>query len=133
MSLTRDPITEMETARLKEALISDLNSNQYYVDRLTGRSGGLRPSKPTAKHDTGLVQYLWRMARFHAGHDTSMPVTASFDLTRWVEDVLEREVSCTDAVIRRIEKELESVIDVVLVKLGEDPTKAARRWKGLLY
>lgn len=101
-------------------------------DALTGRSGGLRPSKPTT-HD-GLTQYVWRHAQFHSGRNTKMPVTAAW----WLQDYLEEQDIDTDAVAvsgiltdegKAVRRDLALVVDTVLDYFGLDNTKAARRWK----
>lgn len=103
------------------------------TDALTGRAGGLRPSKPTT-HDE-LTQYVWRMCRFHSGHDPSMPVTASWDLQAFLDEQgIEARVSgITDDAGKEITGALDELCDVILVELGEDPYGAAKRWQGLLY
>jgi hypothetical protein len=116
--------------------INDRGGLEHFVDRMTGRDGGLRPSKPTAKDDDGLEQYLWRMCRFHGGQDTSLPVTASW----WLQDVLdELDIDASVSGIMDDEgKEITSLLDeftdVILVKVGRDPTAGAKRWNetGLL-
>lgn len=98
------------------------------ADELTGRGSGLRKSKPDAD---GLTQYVWRMARFHGGYDTSMPVTAAW----WLQDYLdENDIDAKvsgvlDAAGKDVTSELEDVVDAVLIELGERTGEAAKRWK----
>lgn len=108
----------------------------HLVDRLEGRDGGLRPSKPTASGDDGLTQYVWRMARFHSGDDPKMPVTASWWLSSWVSDHgIDASVSgVLDDDGKAVNDALGDVVTVILL-LGfkRDPTGGAKRWKGLLF
>jgi hypothetical protein len=108
------------------AIIADEYSPVVLVEKLRGRKGGLRPSKP--KND-GLLQYIWRMARFHSGDDPSMPMTADWDLSDWLESRGFEKVHAirTDR-DRELLKHLDALSTVVLVGLGRDPFAGARRW-----
>lgn len=103
----------------------------HLVDRLTGRDGGLRVSKPTAEGDDGLTQYVWRMARFHSGADPKMPVTCHWWLSSWVDDHgIDASVSgIMDDNGKAVTDALEDVTDAVLDELGESKYGAALRWK----
>lgn len=106
---------------------------EHLADRLEGRSGGLRTSKPTAQDDTGLEQYVWRMARFHSGKDPKMPVTASFWLSDWVDSEIESDVSVT-GILEDSDKKflrcIDEIVDEILVeKFSLDPSGGAKRWK----
>ena len=119
MTTTTDPTTHLDF---------DLELDfDALADDLTGRAGGLRPSKPTSN---GLHQYLWRMARFHAGYDTSMPVTAAWWLQDYLDDQgIDASVSgVTDDRGTELTSALEDVVDDLLVRLGENPTRGAARW-----
>jgi hypothetical protein len=108
---------------------------EHLTERLEGRDGGLRPSKPTANGDDKLVQYVWRMARFHSPQgDSSIPVTAHWWLQDWVDDQgIDASVSgILDDSGKEIVDYLESVTDEVLDELGVDKFGAARDWKGKL-
>lgn len=102
------------------------------TEELTGRGDGLRKSKPDAD---GLTQYVWRMCRFHAGYDTSMPVTAAWWLQYDLHDRgIEAKVSgVKDDAGEQIVDDLDDVVDEVLANLGESRYEAAKRWKGSLY
>jgi hypothetical protein len=106
-------------------------SVSHLTDRLEGRNGGLRTSKPTTDRDDGLTQYIWRMARFHSGADPSMPVTASWWLQDYVDDLgIDASVSgVMDDRGEEITDELDKVTVEILEKLGLDPTAGARRWQ----
>jgi len=122
--------------------ISELKSHERFdvshlADRLSGRGDGLRTSKPKAKNDTGLEQFVWRMARFHSGADTSIPVTATFWLQDWIDTELNTNVSVT-GIIDDDGKEflsiLDDIVDEILInEFNLDSTKAAREWKGKAY
>lgn len=115
-----------DTYRLAE-LVTALGGAERLAEDLRGRSGKLRPSKPT-RH-TGLHQYLWRMARFHAGHDMTMPVTCGWDLSDWLEEQgLRRLGALYDERDKQLTGLLDVVVDKILDILGEDKNKAARRW-----
>lgn len=110
--------------------IASIMATEYPVEKLVaalrGRSGGLRPSKPSKD---GLVQYVWRMARFHSGHDASMPVTATWDLDPWLKaHGFERIPALSDERSKAILEAIEKPIDEILIALGCDPMGAARRW-----
>lgn len=100
------------------------------VDRLEGRDGGLRSSKPDTDADTGLTQYVWRMARFHGGYDTRMPVTASWWLQEYLDETdVDASVSgIMDDAGKDVTEYLEDVTETVLVRLGENPNRGATRW-----
>lgn len=108
----------------------------HLKDRLEGRSGGLRTSKPTTKNDTGLEQYVWRMARFHAGHDTSMPVTATWDLSGWLEsqDIDAKVTGIKDG---KSGDEILGILDVMARLVANDLTGSAERgldrWQKAIY
>jgi len=103
-------------------------------ERLQGRGDGLRKSKPKTDKDNGLIQYLWRMAAFHSGQNTSMPVTASFWLQDYLEDknINARVSGVLDDEGKKITSKLEDVTTEILNDLGEPTTAAAKRWKKLL-
>lgn len=104
---------------------------------------GVRSSRPT--DESGLVQYIWRMVRFHMGEDTHMPVTCSGWLTRYMENKgliperADRSLDFDDPERRRIMKKrretqreledaLEDVITDVIHEFDGDPAAAAKRW-----
>lgn len=101
------------------------------MGRLTGRDGGLRSSKPDTDSDDGLVQYVWRRARFQSGHDMTMPVMAN----AWLQDYLDAngiDASVTgvmDDAGKEVTSELEKAVDAILVGFDENPATAVRRYK----
>lgn len=110
--------------------ISEHVDIERLMDRLEGRDGGLRPSKPDTESDGGLIQFVWRKARFHGGYDMDMPVMAN----AWLQDYLDAnglDASVTgvmDDAGKEITTELEKAVDAVLVGFDENPAMAARRW-----
>lgn len=104
----------------------------FLVNRLKGQDGGLRVSKPDTDEDNGLVQYIWRNARFHSGADTKIPVTSHMWLQDWLDEQ-GYDFSVT-GIIEEQDKEvlrvLDSVTEEVLEELGEDTHGAARDWSG---
>lgn len=107
----------------------------HLIDRLEGRGGGLRSSKPTTDADDGLTQYVWRMARFHSGDDPCMPVTASWWLREWMENHgIEASVSgIMDDSGKAVTSAIDDVVTIILIAFNKDPAGGAKRWKGLLY
>jgi hypothetical protein len=89
---------------------------------------GIRKSKPD---DNGLIQFVWRFARFHSGDDMHMPMTAYF----WLQDFLDDNY--IDASVTGIHDEkgkeildlLDDVVtDVLRNEFEIDDTTAARHW-----
>lgn len=107
------------------------------VDHLTGRCEGrhgLRTSKPTTDADSGLEQYVWRMAYFHAGGETSIPVMARCWLSAYLDDVgIDANVTGRkDAAGEEIVDVLDVVVDIVLLRLGENPAGGTGAWAGIV-
>lgn len=98
-----------------------------YALLLRGRNGKLRPSKPDGD---GITTYLWRMARFHAGYDTRMPIMCAFEL----QDELKRlglKASVAPLINdegRRILDHLDNAVDRILGALGENPMRGSMVW-----
>lgn len=101
------------------------------TERLTARGGGLRASKPDTDADNGLIQYVWRMARFHTGADPSMPVTAGWWLQSWLDEQgIDAKVSGrTDAAGEEITEGLDAVVAALIGEFGHNPTGGANRWE----
>lgn len=103
------------------------------VSALRGRYGGLRQSKPEGN---GMLAYCWRIARFNAGHDLTMPVGCFFDLQTEVEK--QTGVKYPDGPIdvcgiispggKRLLDILDFMSDAALTALGMNTSVAARRW-----
>jgi len=102
------------------------DNHDLIVKRLTGQYGGLRPSKPNGKRDNGLIKYIWRMARFHAGHDTRLPVMCEYDLLDWIEEQTGDKLSLSERA--EVTKAIDPTIDQIIVDLGENPMRGAMRW-----
>jgi len=85
---------------------------------------GLRKSRPD---ENGLVQYVWRYARFHSGQDTHMPTTCEF----WLKDYFETEHGMQINYLSdmsQASKEIDPLVKYVCEQFGLDDTKAAQRW-----
>lgn len=108
---------------------------EHLKERLTGRDGGLRPSKPRAQGDTGLEQYVWRMARFHSGDDPKMPVTAEFDLYGYLreEGLMPESGGYREDHVRQIEAILDVVARAVVADFGRNPDAGIGRWAKAIY
>lgn len=114
-----------------------------FVKALKGRSKGLRPSKPGGDASkAGLMQYVWRMVRFHAGHDTTMPMNCRFYLQDWSDEQFGKGVvnflymsnaNPDYAEQKTLYNELEVFVDQIIDALGESRYEAAKRYRGLLY
>lgn len=120
-----EPVTDAGRA------IHDHVDMDELMDRLEGRGGGLRSSKPDTDADNGLIKYVWRRARFHSGHDTSMPVMANTHLQNYLDaNGLDASVTgVMDDAGKEITTELEKAVDAVIVGFDENPAMAANRWK----
>lgn len=96
---------------------------------------GIRKSKPDGN---GLIQWVWRWARFHTGEDTHMPVSARFWLKDWLEEegfIPEYDPNSIGdqdrmGITSDVENELEeTVANVIREQFGESDLEGARRWK----
>ena len=110
---------------------------------LKGRKG-LRTGKPKSN---GFDQYVWRMARFHSGIDMSIPIVCDWVLEEWYEQFEARPKAQDYATsedwytpfkewngrVREVRKIADDYADRVLIELGYDPMKAARRWHRAFY
>lgn len=118
-------------------VMKDVPSESEIAERLApygDTDRGLRKSKPD---DNGLVQYIWRMARFHSGADMHMPVTAFWWLQSWLdENGYDASVSgIHDDAGKQVMNELDAITTKVLrEEFGESDLEAAKRWSkaGLL-
>lgn len=114
-----------DALKVQQILDQELTVEEV-AKRLTGRKGGLRPSKP--KGD-GVVQYLWRWARFHSGADVSLPMTADWDLWDGLKyRGLERDSYLVTDRQREIENLLQEHCDKVMLRMGLNPFRGAFRW-----
>ena len=93
---------------------------------LKGRKG-LRTTKPK---DNGFAAYVWRMARFHAGIDTTMPVVCEFDLANWADHSYTNGDREAFAALR---KTGDAYADRACIEFGLDNMTGARRWYRALY
>lgn len=104
---------------------------EHFAERLEGRSGGLRTSKPQTEVDTGLIKAVWRYSRFCSGADTSMPVTCHWWLQSYLdENDIDASVSgILDDAGKEIHQMLFDIVDAVLAELGLATGQGARRWE----
>lgn len=88
---------------------------------IRGRSG-LRSTKPKGN---GFAAYVWRMARFHSGIDTHMPVMCDFDLANWADHSYTRGDRDQFTQLRDA---ADQMADRACQDLGLDGMAAARVW-----
>jgi len=85
----------------------------------------------TNKPKNGVYAYVWRMVRFHSGEDPTMPTTATWDLSREIQE--KTGVKITFGITRNDKKKLLEMLDRqadrCLIALGLNPNGAANRWK----
>lgn len=108
----------------------------HLADRLEGRDGGLRTSKPQAQDDTGLEVAIWRSARFNSGQDPSIPVTCWWELDDWLEaEGIDASVSgIQDDAGEQIRQLIDEMSMVILAeRFGIDPRNGTLRWRKALY
>lgn len=130
-----DGVESVEDLHPAAQRVVDHIDMSHLRDRLEGQDGGLRPSKPQASGDTGLTQYVWRMARFNSGKDPEMPVTAAWWLQDWLDEQgIDAEVS---GILDEPGKQITAILDVVsqmiVASFGQDPGAGAERWEGVLF
>ncbi len=89
-------------------------------EAIKGRKG-LRTSKPTA--DVFGAVYVWRMARFHGGADTTMPITCYFSIG--VGGIIPQYV-------RPMLDTLDRLADIEARKYFGTDLGAAKAWSGLI-
>lgn len=115
----------------------DLSDTEEIARRLApygNIDNGLRKSKPD---DNGLIQYIWRMARFHSGANTDMPVTPYLWLQNYLDD---RNIDASvtgyhDKAGNEIMDELDEVVTKVLQEefdLSDEEAAKCYRRAGLI-
>ena len=101
------------------------NGNKFFGEvnettiesNIKGRNG-MRTSKPKLTGNPindDRSYYVWRMVRFHAGIDVTMPM--------WAQTIISADPFC---------KELDVLVDALALKWYGTNMAAARRWKGLI-
>jgi hypothetical protein len=130
---TDDATAEESTTAADQ--VRALADHDHLTNRLEGRKGGLRSSKPQTDDDTGLTQCVWRFARLSSGADTAMPVTACWALQDFLdENDIDASVSgVTDDAGKEVISVVFDLADEVLHELAEPTGQGARRWNGLAY
>ena len=109
-----------------DKIIQDVDSALVGISP-RGNKKTLKTSKP--KH--GVYAYVWRMARFHAGIDTTMPITATWSLKSQINADLGYSISLDEE--NEIAKALDPLVDQCLIRLNLSQYAGALRWKGLIY
>lgn len=94
-----------------------------------GKGGKVKTNKPKDP----IWAFVWRMARFNAGDDVTMPVCAYWDLSLALRQVW----GMSDEDRRANEKFIGEVLDTVsmaaCVAMGLDPMGGANRWRKAIY
>lgn len=89
---------------------------------------GIRTAKPKGN---GFAAYVWRMARFHSGEDTTMPVMAEYDLANWADHSY---IHGDKEAFKQLRKAADEMADRVCADLGISSLAGAARWaKALGY
>ena len=93
-----------------------------------------RELKTRAPESNGRAIYVWRMARFHAGLDTTMPVTCLWALAESMENFTGQKFNTgiLGPMERAVCKHLDTVADELLAHLGLSRDGAARKWRSAL-
>ena len=105
-------------------------------DKIVGRGGRLRASKPPVSKDdptSGEAAYVWRMVAFQVspnGKHHCMPCTADFDLPTIYWD--RTDPSSHDRRRARI-KELDAVVDAIVNTVPKNEWHGIRRWSRAFY
>lgn len=93
------------------------------LNAITTRKGTLYRSLPKEARLTYGAEYVWRMARFHGGADTTMPVMCFYSIG--CHGILKEDAQA-------VLKVLDKIVDAVAkVYLGTD-TAAVEAWSGLI-
>ena len=77
-------LTDEQTTEVM-AKLADLLTLPNMLRDCTPRGSG--KAIKTNKPKNGVMAYVWRMARFHNGTDTTMPMTATFDLGAGIREM----------------------------------------------
>ena len=109
-----------------DKIIQDVDSALVEISP-RGNKKTIKTGKP--KH--GVYAYIWRMARFHSGIDTTMPITATWGLKSQLNADLGYTLTYTDE--NEIARSLDPLVDQCLARLNLSPYAGALRWKGLIY
>jgi hypothetical protein len=96
-----------------------------------GRGDSIKTNKPI----DGVYAYVWRMARFNSGADTSMPITAFFDLEVGIKEATSIPVSFTfirEGQQRAVCDWLDKWSQELVKHVGGDPLAGTLRWGRVL-
>ena len=93
-------------------------------------NGKLRTTKPD--NENNLIQYVWRMAKYHTSTAGSRPVMADCWLMTFIEDTTTLDITRRDGEFDEIKDALELIEMAALIELGHDPTRRARRVQNVL-
>jgi hypothetical protein len=107
-----------------------INRKDAIRDNILTRKGTLKTSP--YKLD-GLQKYVWRMIRFHAGIDVTIPIMCFFDLQNYLEEngISKQEVNVCGIINdtgKSLLDELDKLVDSFCIELKLNPFKACQRW-----
>jgi hypothetical protein len=93
---------------------------------IRGRGESIKVNKPA----DGVYAYIWRMARFNDGADTSMPITAFYDLEAGIKQVTGFAISFqkTETQQMLICDWLDKWSHELVKQVGGDPLTGTLRW-----
>ncbi len=117
-----------------EAYLEEVCSNlDLAVVYLSPRGNGERLK--TSRPEDGTYAYLWRMCRFHAGIDLSMPITCYHYLSIQIEKETGKKYlfGIMNQEQQDILQALDNFVTYILCSLELDGYQAAFKYKGLLY
>lgn len=128
-------LTETEEWQLTAYIASMWDNIDSIARGLTPHSKG-RKIKSNKPKDDGIEAYVWRMARFNVGDDTTLPMMAVFDLYNGLDKIMGfnvgNEYGPNSKLIGMVARALDLFSGRCLVKLGLDPLAGVNRWAKVL-
>lgn len=124
----KEPVPE-DILEYVKALCEDVDTA---VEHCTPYGKGLKllSNKPGDRY----YAYVWRMARFHCGQDTSFPSLCFYELSDAIEKDFDVRVRfhIIDESRKQLLDLLDNLADEVLKRIGLSTHVAASRWAGIL-
>lgn len=120
-------LTDEQTAEVLSKLEAHLSvENMIKECTPRGKGGAVKTNKPK----DGAMAYVWRMARFHNGADTTMPMTAFWDLGKGIEALtgIPLSIAIIRPNVRIVLDRCDQKADALILATGGNPFKAAKVW-----